>query len=312
MTEAPPRRAELTRRPVTAGAALFTVGLSVLFGANPTAIKHGLNYIEPLQIGWMRFFLAAIALFSWALFSRRAMLPKWNEVVPLGVLAAIFVGTIAATNLGQDRTSASHTVVILTTFPIWTAILAHLFVQGDRMGRPQVAGVTLSYAGVLATFAPSLGQGGAQLQGDLLILLASFLLGGSQVVIAVIATWIDLSKVVLTQVLAAVVVLFIASAAIEGTDYHFAWPLVVSLLYQGVLVGGIGFICNAWLLKTYMPSRISVIYATQPFFGMFASYLVLGEQIEVAVIAGLVLVTAGILVMQEAWTVVRRREHASV
>jgi drug/metabolite transporter (DMT)-like permease len=166
--------------------------------------------------------------------------------------------------------------------------------------------VALSYAGVVATFAPGLGEGGAQLKGDLLILLASFFLGGSQVVIAMLATWIDLSKVVLAQVGTAVVVLLIASTAIEGTDYHFAWPLVASLAYQGVLVGGFGFIANAWLLKTYLPSRISVVYATQPFFGMFASHFVLGEDIEVAVVAGVILVTAGVLVMQEAWHALRR------
>jgi drug/metabolite transporter (DMT)-like permease len=306
MTEAPSGVVPVTHRPVTAGAALFTVALSVLFGANPTAIKRGLDYVEPLQIGYMRFALAGVMLVLWALVTRRPMVPRRNEVLPLLLLVATFVGTIAATNFGQDRTSASHSVVILTTFPIWTAILAHLFVRGDRMGRAQVAGVALSYAGVVATFAPSLGEGGAQLQGDILILLASFFLGCSQIVIAVIATRIEISKIVLAQVISAVVILFIASVAVEGTDYDLQWPLGISLLYQGVLVGGIGFISNAWLLKTFLPSRISVIYATQPFFGMFASHFVLGEDIEVAVIAGVILVSLGILVMQEAWTAVRR------
>jgi drug/metabolite transporter (DMT)-like permease len=142
----------------------------------------------------------------------------------------------------------------------------------------------------------------------MLILLASFFLGCSQIVIAVIAARIEISKIVLAQVVSAVVILFIASVAVEGTDYDLQWPLGVSLLYQGVLVGGIGFISNAWLLKTYLPSRISVIYATQPFFGMFASHFVLGEDIEIAVIAGVILVSLGILVMQEAWTVVRRAQ----
>jgi drug/metabolite transporter (DMT)-like permease len=144
MTEAPSKVVPVTHRPVTAGAAAFTVALSVLFGANPTAIKRGLDYVEPLQIGWMRFAFAGVTLVLWALVTRRPMVPRRNEVLPLALLVATFVGTIAATNFGQDRTSASHSVVILTTFPIWTAILAHLFVQGDRMGRAQVAGVARS------------------------------------------------------------------------------------------------------------------------------------------------------------------------
>jgi drug/metabolite transporter (DMT)-like permease len=254
----------------------------------------------------MRFLLGGLTLLVWALATRRAIVPGRNEVLPLAALCALFVGTIGSTNLGQDRTSASHAVVILTAFPIWTAVLSHLFIRGDRMGPPQVLGVVLSYAGVVVTFAPSFGEGTSAVQGDLLIMLASVLLGGSQVLIAVLAQRIELAKIVLSQAFSAVVVLFIASAAIEGTDYDFAGPLIVSLLYQGVLVGGLGFVANGWLLKTYLPSRVSVIYSTQPFFGIIASYFVLGEPIGIEVVAGVILVTSGILAVQEVWRVIGR------
>lgn len=298
--------APLQRRPVTAGAAAFTLGLSVLFGANPTAIKYGLKYVDPLQIGSMRFILAGIALLGWAVASRRGIIPRRTELVPLLLLGVVFVATIGATNLGQDRTSVAHTVVILTTFPIWTAILSHIFVSGDRIGRAQVVGILLSYSGVIVTFAPGLREGSSMIQGDLLIFVASFLLGGSQVLISILSQRIELSKIVLTQAFMAAVVLFFVSAAVEGTDYHFGWPLAVSLLYQGLLVGGFGFIANAWLLKTYPPSRISVIYSSQPLFGILSSWVVLGEDLHSEVIAGVILVSLGILVVQEAWTVFLR------
>ena len=144
------------------------------------------------------------------------------------------------------------------------------------------------------------------IQGDLLIFVASFLLGGSQVLISILSQRIELSKIVLTQAFMAAVVLFFVSAAVEGTDYHFGWPLAVSLLYQGLLVGGFGFIANAWLLKTYPPSRISVIYSSQPLFGILSSWVVLGEDLHSEVIAGVILVSLGILVVQEAWTVFLR------
>lgn len=300
------RPAPLERRPVTARAALFTLGLAVLFGANPTAIKFGLRYLDPLQIGSARFLLAGCALLAWALVSRRRVLPARSEVVPLALLGALFVATIATTNVGQDHTSVAHTVVILTTFPIWTAILSHLFVSGDRIGRAQVAGIVVSYAGVVVTFGPGLAKGGSQLQGDLLIFVSSFLLGGSQVLISILSQRIELAKIVLTQAFTAGILLFLVSVPIEGTDYEFAWPLVWSLLYQGVLIGGFAFIANAWLLKTYPPSRISVIYSSQPLFGILSSWVVLGEDLHFEVIVGVVLVSLGILIVQEAWTVLLR------
>ncbi|MGE0227690.1 MAG: DMT family transporter [Dehalococcoidia bacterium] len=307
------RPAPLERRPVTAGAALFTLGLSVLFGANPTAIKFGLRYLEPLQIGSARFLLAGCALLAWALLSKRRILPVRSELAPLGMLAVLFVATIATTNLGQERTSVAHTVVILTTFPIWTAILSHLFVSGDRIGRAQVAGIVVSYAGVVVTFGPGLSAGGSMLQGDALIFVSSFLLGGSQVLISILSQRIELAKIVLTQAFTAGVLLFLVSVPIEGTDYELAWPLLWSLLYQGVLIGGFAFIANAWLLKTYPPSRISVVYSSQPLFGILSSWVVLGEELHSEVIAGVVLVSVGILIVQEAWTVLLRgRERATV
>lgn len=306
------RPAPLERRPVTARAAFFTLGLAVLFGANPTAIKFGLRYLDPLQIGSARFLLAGVALLLWASASRRAIVPARSEVGPLLLLAVVFIATIGMTNVGQDDTSVAHTVVILTTFPIWTAILSHLFVSGDRIGRTQVVGIVISYAGVLVTFGPGLAEGGSMLQGDILIFISSFLLGGSQVLISILSQRIELAKIVLTQAFAAGVVLFLVSVPVEGTDYRFAWPLVVSLLYQGVLIGGFAFIANAWLLKTYPPSRISVIYSSQPLFGILSSWVVLGEELHSEVIVGVVLVSLGILVVQEAWTVfLRGRSSAS-
>ena len=296
----------IQRRPVSATAGLFTVGLAALFGANPTAIKQGLEYVGPLQIAWLRFFLGGLTILAWALLTRRNLRLQRAEVVPILGLSVLFVLMISATNIGQDYTTAAHTTVIISAFPIWTALFSHLVVAGDRMGRPQVIGMALSYAGVVATFAPSLSAGGAALGGDALVFVASILLGATQVYIAVYAQRIELAKLILSQAAAAVVLLLPVSALVEGTQYDLARPLLLSLVYQGVIVGGLAFIANAWLLQKYVPSRISVIYATQPLFGIVAGWWVLGEPIGPEVIAGGVLVMLGILMVQEVWTSYRR------
>ena len=39
--------------------------------------------------------------------------------------------------------------------------------------------------------------------------------------------------------------------------------------YQGIIIAGFGFIGQTWLLKNYLPSKVTIISLSQPVFGVF-------------------------------------------
>jgi len=281
------------RRALTPGAALFAFLLSTIWGGNSVALKAGLDHAPPLRIGWMRFLLGSVVLLGWALVTGRDLRIRRHEWKPLAVLGVLFAVQVAFMNVGQDRTTAAHGVVMTNTFPLWVGVLAHFFVPGDRLTRWKIAGALIAYAGVAAVFVRGLAVSHDLALGDALMLTSAALLGTRLVYTARAVESVDPAKLLLAQAVVGISTFALISALVESEPYRFAAVLAVSLLYQGALVAGFAFISNLWLLKRYMPTHITVIFLSQPIFGVFSSWLVLREPLEATVWLGAVLVIFG-------------------
>ena len=281
------------RRSLTPGAALFAFLLSTIWGGNAVALKAGLDDAPPLRMGWLRFLLGGIVVLAWALATGRDLRIRRHEVKWLGFLGVLFSVQIAFMNVGQDHTTAAHGVVMTNTFPLWVGVLAHFFVPGDRLTRWKVAGALVAYGGVAAIFARGLTVSHELAVGDALMLTSAALLGARLVYTARAVENVDPAKLLLAQAAVGIATLALTSVFVESEPYRLTTVLVVSLLYQGVLVAGFAFIGNLWLLKRHMPSHITVIFLSQPIFGVVFSWLVLGEPLEPTVWLGAGLVIIG-------------------
>lgn len=297
-TTAPPP----TRRPLRGPASAFALFLAALWGGNPVAIKAGLDDAPPLRLGWMRFVLGSIFIVGWALVTRRSFRverSEWRTLVGIGL---IFTAQLALMNVGQDRTTAGHAAVITSTFPLWTGLLAHFLVAGDRLSRERSLGTLVAYAGVVVVLSPSFGGGDSDvgLDGDALLLASAVLLGARQIYISYGAQRIAIHKLMLAQNAVGVPVFVVVSLIVESDPWIFSTDLALALLYQGLVIAGFGFLSNAWLLQRFLPSHVSAMQLTTPVFGIILSALVLGEAVGWELYAGTVLVVAGSLLAQRA------------
>ena len=291
-------------RQLTPAATGFALFLSALWGGNAVAIKAGLDDAPPLRLAWMRFAVGGLVTIVWAVWTKQPIRPTRAELRPLGWLALLFVTQIAFMNIGQDHTTASHAVVIGTTFPLWTGVIAHFFVPGDRMSPVRSAGALVAYLGVLVVFAQSLGSSQGTLLGDLLMLGSAALLGTRQVYTALTSQSVALPKLLLTQTVVGVAFFLVAGLLLERDAWVVSQRLVFSILYQGGVIAGFGFIGNMWLLKHYLPSGVTAISLTTPIWGVLLANVVLGEALSATLFAGLVLVIAGSTLSQ--WSAARR------
>ena len=140
---------------LTPPAAGFALLLAALWGGNPTAIKAGLDDAGPLRLAGYRFIAGGLVTIAWAVYTKQSMLPARSEFRALIGLGVLFIAQIAFMNFGQDHTTAAHGVVINTTFPLWTGVIAHFFVPGDRLSAGRTVGTLIAYGGVVAIFAPA-------------------------------------------------------------------------------------------------------------------------------------------------------------
>ncbi len=289
-------------RPLRGPASAFALFLAVLWGGNPVAIKAGLDDAPPLRLGWMRFVLGSIFIVGWALVTHRSFCierSEWRTLVGIGL---IFTAQLALMNVGQDRTTAGHAAVITSTFPLWTGLLAHFLIPGDRLSRQRSLGTLIAYVGVVVVLSPSFAGSDSEigLDGDALLLASAVLLGARQIYISHSAQRIPIHKLMLAQSAIGVPVFVVASLFVESDPYIFSTDLGAALLYQGLVIAGFGFLSNAWLLQRFLPSHVSAMQLTTPVFGVLLSALVLSEAIGWELYTGTALVVAGSFLNQRA------------
>jgi drug/metabolite transporter (DMT)-like permease len=69
---------------------------------------------------------------------------------------------------------------------------------------------------------------------------------------------------------------------------------VGGLLYQGMIIAGLGFMVFSFLMKRYSPSVVASFNFVSPISGVFLSVWMLGESVTASIVAGVVLVGAGL------------------
>jgi drug/metabolite transporter (DMT)-like permease len=285
------------RRQLSGPAAGFALVLAALWGGNPVAIKAGLRDSPPLRLAWMRIVLGGVVVLVWAIATKRSMRVARSEWLPLAGLGLLFSSQITFMNIGQDHTTAGHAAVITSTFPLWTGVIAHFLVPGDRLSFGRALGTVIAYAGVVVIFSSNLG-GAAGLGGDAMMVVSAALLGTRVVYLSQTSQRIEIHKLLLAQAVAGTVLFVVASLLVEADPYTFTSQLVTALFYQGVVIAGFGFLGNTWLLQRFLPSRVAALQLASPAISVLLSALVLSEPAGLELVVGVVVVAAGSAIAQ--------------
>ena len=281
---------------ITAKAAVAAIILSILWGGNTPAIKIALEGVPPLALAGVRFIMGALTVLAWVLWSRIPLQPNRKERQLLFFLLILFVLQIYTLHAGTDFTLAAHAGVFVLTAPLFVTLLAHFFLPGDRLNSYKIAGLSLSFAGILVIFGEGfLTSATDYLIGDAIVILSGFLLGARQVFTKTLTQSIHPARLLFWQATLSVPIFFVLSFIFEDLDsIYLDTRIVLSIVYQGVVVAGLCFIFWTLLLHRYNASRLSVFGFVSPIAGVIISHFLLGEPITNALIIGGLLVAAGI------------------
>lgn len=243
----------------------------------------------------MRFVAGALVTLVWAIYTKADLRIRRAEIKPLAALGLLFTVQLVFMNLGIKFTTAGHALSLNVTTAIWTALLAHFFIAGDRLERGRFLGILVAYAGIVVISLDGLRSGVNRdiLIGDGLSLVSAFLLATRQIYAARLVERIDPNKMLLTQFMTGTVLFFAASAVFESEPWSWAWQLWTSLAYQGIVIAGFGFIASLWLISRYFPSRLAALGLISPVSGIILAWIILGEEPTSNLWAGAILVMIG-------------------
>lgn len=284
------------RRNVDLTGALLALLVSLFWGANPVAIKLGLEDAPPLRLAWMRFVLGGgvIALWAWATGRFAGLSLPRAEWRPLLVVTALFVAQIGTMNIGTSLTSAAHAAIVLNLYAVHTVVLSHFRIPGDRLTLSRLGGIVIAYAGIVLLFVRQPGGGPSTLLGDAIMFVSGVILAERTVYLARVVQHLDPVKLLLAQAALGSAVFMAASALVEHEPTVWTARLAASIAYQGALIAGFNFVINLWLLRRYRVSSLAGFFLTQPLFGVVTAALLTGDRLTVDVLVASVAVALGI------------------
>jgi drug/metabolite transporter (DMT)-like permease len=284
-------------RPLDAKGAALSLLLAALWGANPVAIKLGLADMPPLRLAFMRFVLSAVVIFAYAMLTRRydVLMIRRGEAKPIWSLGLLFVVQVALMNFGLERTTAAHGAIVLNSYAVHTVVFAHFLIPGDRLTSPKLTGVLIAYSGVVLLFARSFSTSSTTLAGDLIVALSAVFLGERIVYIAKAVQRLDPVRLMLYQSIIGSAGFFLIGFATEAErPTHWTTGLILSIVYQGAMVGGFNFLLNAKLLQIYRPSALATMALTTPIWGVLVAAAISREGLAPELLLSTLLVVAGI------------------
>ena len=266
--------------------------LGAIWGASYMFIKIGLRDLTPEMIAFVRIALAALILVPLAA-SRGALrglrpLVWWFVLIGSVQVAVPFV----LIGLGEEEISSGLAGILVATTPMFTALLAIWVDHEERSQGLRLVGVATGFAGVALLLGVDLGGSGAELVGGLMVVLA----GLGYAIGALLAKHklegvqpIAMSAGVMA---ASTVVLIPAAIAGAPSEVPSLGP-IAAVVTLGVVGTGFAFIILSSLIASIGPARTWLVTYIAPLFAVAYGATLLGEEITVATIAGMVLILVG-------------------
>lgn len=272
----------------------------LFWGFRQVLVKVTLAEVAPVFQASLRFAGATLLLWLWCRW-RSVKLFAADGSLPAGLLAGgLFAAEFACIFIGLQYTSASLLTAFLYTSPFWVAALLPLWVASEKLRKLQWAGLACAFAAVAFTLRESFIAGtAATWPGDLLALLAGMFWGLTTVLIrASSLARLAAEKLLFYQVAVSTLALPGLSLALgEPWVWTFSPFALGSLLLQTVVGAFASYLAWVWMLVRYPATKISVFVFLTPLFALLFGALWLGEAVTPSLVAALVLVAAGIVLV---------------
>src|SRR5690554_444910 len=276
------------------------IGFSFIF------VKIALRHALPVDLLAHRFTAAALGMFLFY-FLRRKKWPVFNwkslaSLLPLSLFYPILLFSLQT--IGLQFTTASEAGIISATAPIFTLILAFLFLK-EKNTVWQLLSVLLSVGGVVyIMYMNGVGTISSEtLKGDLFILLSVLSMSIYFVLARKATRHFNAMDITFFMTFVACVVfnvIAVARHAGSGTLPQFFVPFqhgefLWSILYLGVLPSFLTSFLTNTALTVIPASRVSIFNNLSPVITVFAGILILGETLHGYHIIGGAMVLIGIL-----------------
>lgn len=297
-----------TRRSFRSELELLSVVL--FWGLNFVIVKVVLQVMHPHVMNLFRL-LAAAGVLSWVYWKRSGYSFE-TFIAPMKtdgwtILRLSVVGWVlyqAAFITGLNLTSAGNGAILMSSAPIWTALLSRAM-KTEKLSIQAWAGLMMSIVGttVIVVFSSKeIDLSSDVFIGNAIILGASILWGSyTALTRPLVQKHSPLSLTVLALLIALVPLSLLSLPYISGTNWGaltiWYW---LAIFFSGALSTGIAIVFWNNAVRSLGASHTAAFGNLVPLIALFSGFLILGDPIMPAQILGGTLIIAGLVIMRWA------------
>jgi drug/metabolite transporter (DMT)-like permease len=293
------------------------LGVALIWGINIPIMKIGLEQVDVFVFNAVRLVISAIVLAGFAVRERRAgVLPQPGLAKRQIVIYAIVVSGLYQLLflVGIAKTTSGNTALIISTVPMWTALIARIFL-GEKLLKLAWAGLCIALAGtvVVALQKNNVSVGRAHLTGNLCVLAAALAWATGTVysrpMLKLISPMqLSASSAVLALPLHLLFAVGNYSASVQPLQSVSLWMII---LYSGVLSTGLALPMWSFGVRHAGAAHASAIQNLIPLIAIIAAWISRGESITTGQMIGGSLIVGGLLTMRAARLWRERTEQIS-
>ena len=272
------------------------VSVALIWGSTWAAIKIGVNDVPPFVFAFARA-VAVAGLLTIIAVALRQPFPRDRRTMAIAMIVGLInIGWSWAIIFWSEQFVPSGLVSVFgAAAPVWTAVLAHFMVKGDRLSALKILGLTLGLGGtVILIGAPEAADGTAGLIATALlalmpitwaiaaILQSRFLRTVAPIPTVAVGTWAS--------------ALLLAPLAVFQLPEAQHWTLASVLAFAYLVIFGtcFGMVVSLWLYRKLRPTTITLIQVLVPAEAILIGTVWLGEPVTIRMLAGAALVVAAV------------------
>lgn len=274
-----------------------------IWGSTFLAIRVGVREVPPFLLAAIRFLVAGMVLYGWAVArgERSPMPSQWMSALVLALL--IFVLDYGLLFWAEQRVPSGVAAVMMATIPVFMALSEIIFLRTQKLTIRLALALTIGLGGVAALVSRSLDLGGAPIDsaGAVALIIAAVSWSIASALSRKLPRPASSAVSSGAQMLAGGVLLALTATALgEVRKFH---PLAVSieawlcLLYLIVAGSIVGFTAYVWLIQHESPTKVGTYAYVNPVVAVLLGYIAGGEALGVRTMLGTMLVLISVVVI---------------
>ncbi len=283
--------------------ALAFLSIYTVWGSTYLAIRIAIETLPPFLMAGVRFIIAGGALYLWTRLrgAPSPTLKNWKAATIIGGL--LLLGGNGGVVWAEQIVPSGLTAVLITTVPLWIAILEWKRYERVRPALPVVLGLILGFAGVVLLVGPEelAGTGAVNRIGATVLILASLSWALGSLYSRKAALPSSPFQSTAMEMIAGGV--FLTAASLVSFEWAGFQPAetstrsLVAVVYLITIGSIVGLASYTFLLKNVAPAKVSTYAFVNPIIAVILGWIIAQEELSLRTLAATVVIVAGVVVI---------------